>query len=116
MNINIRSHERTLALVQKLIDMAERRDITIGSEEALDEIENAILEYYNDRHYVPSEEEPFEAIYEGIIVKLALSAVVKKGAEGEKSHNEGGISRVYDTAADYPLALTQKIIPLAKGL
>lgn len=116
MDIDIRTHERTLILVQRLIDVAERRDITIGQEEALDEIEDAILEYYNDRHYTPTQKEPFEKIYEGIIVKLALSSVLKKGAEGEKSHNEGGVSRVYDTSSEYPLAITQKIIPLAKGL
>lgn len=116
MEVNFETNQKVLGLVQKLQDKAELRDITVGNEEALDEIQDALLEYYNDRHYEPTESEPFEDIYEGIIVRLALSSILKKGAEGEKGHTEGGVTRTYDTASDYPLSLTQKIIPLAKGL
>lgn len=116
MEVDFGSNSNVLRLVTKLIESAERREISISEEEALDEIRDALLEYYNDRHYTPTEAEPFEEIYAGIIVRLALSSIVKKGAEGEKSHTEGGVIRSYDTASDYPLSLTQKIIPLAKGL
>lgn len=109
-------NEKLNRLVNKLIIKAKSRGFNITQTDAEMEIESALLEYYNDRHYVPTEEKPFEDIYEGIIIQLALSAVSKMGAEGEKYHSEGGVIRTYDSAADYPLALTQKIIPLAKGL
>ena len=116
MEVNFETNSKVLELVEKLKARAEDRDITITDEEAQEEIQDALLEYYNDRHYTPTEAEPFEGIYAGIIIRLALSSIVKKGAEGEKSHTEGGVIRNYDTASDYPLSLTQKIIPLAKGL
>ena len=80
------------------------------------EIENALLEYYNDRHFVPTDEIPFEDIYAGIIVELAVSAIARYGVEGENYHSEGGVIRTYDNTSPYPLALTRKIIPLAKGV
>ena len=116
MEVNFETNSKVLELVDKLKARVEDREITITDEEAQEEIQDALLEYYNDRHYTPTEAEPFEEIYAGIIVRLALSSIVKKGAEGEKSHTEGGVTRSYDTASDYPLSLTQKIIPLAKGL
>jgi hypothetical protein len=88
----------------------------ISSDDAVSEIEMALLEYYNDRHFNPTEEKPYEDIYEGIIIQLALSSIAKYGAEGERAHSEGGVSRTYDNASNYPLKLTQKIIPLAKGV
>lgn len=80
------------------------------------EIGNALLEYYNDRHFTPTEDTPFESIYSGIIIELAVSAIARYGVEGENYHSEGGVIRTYDNASQYPLALTRKIIPLAKGV
>lgn len=80
------------------------------------EIYNALLEYYNDRHYTPTNDKPFEDIYSGIIVQLALYAISKFGAEGENHHSEGGLIRTYENGSDYPASLTKKIIPLAKGV
>jgi len=103
-------------LAEKLKDRLERREIIIEDEELEQELEFALLEYYNDRHFSPTDDEPYEKIYEGIIIQLAVSAIMKKGAEGEKSHSEGGVNRSYDSASDYPAGLTKKIIPLAKGV
>ena len=103
-------------LVNKLILMAKSRDFEINQFDAEIEIENALLEYYNDRHYTPTDTEVYEAKYEGIILQLALSSIAKMGVEGQNYHSEGGVIRTYDTASNYPLALTQKIIPLAKGV
>lgn len=106
-------------LVEKLKTKIEAEDLNIPSakDEILKmEIENALLEYYNDRHFTPTEEMPYEDIYSGLIIKLALSAIAKYGAEGENYHSEGGVIRTYDNAGDYPLALTRKIIPLVKGV
>ena len=65
---------------------------------------------------LPTDDKPFEEIYAGIIIQLAISSISKYGAEGETSHSEGGVSRSYDNASNYPLSLTRKIIPLAKGV
>ena len=103
-------------LTQKLIQKIRLRGLDVTPEEASDEIQNALLEYYNDRHYTPTDEKPYEDVYSGIIIQLAISSISKYGAEGEVSHSEGGVSRSYDNASDYPLSLTRKIIPLAKGV
>lgn len=103
-------------LINRLIIMAKSRDFEINQVDAEIEIENALLEYYNDRHYVPTDDKPYEDIYEGIILQLALSSIAKRGAEGEKYHSEGGVIRTYDSGDYYPSTLTQKIIPLAKGV
>lgn len=103
-------------LINKLLMMAKSRGFEINQQDAEIEIDNALLEYYNDRHYTPTDEQPYELIYEGIIVQLALSSISKMGAEGQNYHSEGGVIRTYDSAANYPLSLTQKIIPLAKGV
>lgn len=110
------NNEKIQKLLEKLQRSLEKREVFIDEEEAMDELNFALLEYYNDRHFSPTEENPFEDIYAGIIVQLAVSSIMKKGAEGETSHNEGGVSRGYDNASDYPLSLTKKIIPLAKGV
>lgn len=110
------SNEKILQLVSKLKTRATARGFLINDEEAQDEIEMALLEYYNDRHFNPTDEKPYEEKYSGIIIQLALSSIAKYGAEGERVHTEGGISRTYDNASNYPLKLTQKIIPLVKGV
>lgn len=114
MDINFETNSKVQDLVTKLMKRAALRELNITRELAQQETENAILEYYNDRHFTPSEEQPFEKLYEGIILQLALSAITKMGAEGETMHTEGGVIRTYNTGADYPLDLTRKIIPLAK--
>lgn len=114
--MDFENNEKIQGLVDKLIAHAKQRGIDLNYDVATDEIQFALLEYYNDRHFNPTDDEPFESIYTGIIIQLALSAIAKYGAEGEKSHGEGGIKRVYDNASSYPLSLTRKIIPLAKGV
>lgn len=106
-------------LVEKLklkIKAEDFNELELTDEVLKMEIYNALLEYYNDRHFSPTDEKPFEGIYGGIIIQLALSAISKYGAEGENYHSEGGIIRTYDNTSPYPLALTRKIIPLAKGV
>jgi len=114
--MDFENNEKIAKLVKKLISKAESKGLSVSNEDAIDEIQNALLEYYNDRHYTPSEDKPYEDIYAGIIIQLAISSISKNGAEGETSHSEGGVSRSYDNASDYPLSLTRKIIPLAKGV
>lgn len=103
-------------LVKKVKKRIEKEDIDISEDEIKDEVMFALLEYYNDRHFNPSEDIIYESIYAGVIVQLAISSIEKRGAEGERTHSEGGVSRSYDNASNYPLSLTRKIIPLAKGV
>lgn len=113
------TNPKVLALVAKLRTRLEAEDLDAFdyTDEVLNmEIQNALLEYYNDRHFTPTEETPFESIYAGIIVELAVAAIARYGVEGENYHSEGGVIRTYDNTSQYPLALTRKIIPLAKGV
>ena len=103
-------------LVEKVRARVENQDLEINEDDLKDEVLFALLEYYNDRHFSPENGEIYESIYEGVIIQLAISSIFKRGAEGEKSHNEGGVNRSYDNASNYPLSLTRKIIPLAKGV
>lgn len=103
-------------LVSKLKRKLEARNISMNDSEIEDEIQFALLEYYNDRHFSPTNEQLYEPIYEGIIIQLAISSIAKEGAEGETSHSEGGVGRGYDNGSNYPLSLTKKIIPLVKGV
>lgn len=113
------NNPKVTALVGKLRKRLEAEDLNQFdySDEILQmEISNALLEYYNDRHFTPTNENPFEDIYAGIIVELAVAAMARYGVEGENYHSEGGVIRTYDNSSQYPLALTRKIIPLAKGV
>lgn len=103
-------------LVNKIMLMAKSRGFEVNQTDVEAETNNALLEYYNDRHYNPTDDMPYEAIYEGIIIQLALSAIAKFGAEGENYHSEGGVIRTYDSGDYYPSSITKKIIPLAKGV
>jgi len=108
--------EKLQRLVNKIMSSAKSRGFDITQNDAEIETNNALLEYYNDRHYEPTDDMPYETIYEGIIIQLALSSIAKMGAEGEKYHSEGGVIRTYDSGDYYPTTLTKKIIPLAKGV
>lgn len=114
--MDFENNEKVQSLIDKLKTRIEAKGLSATEDDAEVEIQNALLEYYNDRHYTPTDDKPYEDIYEGIILQLAISAISKYGAEGESSHSEGGVSRSYDNASDYPLSLTRKIIPLAKGV
>lgn len=117
--MDLDNNEKVTALVTKLRKRLDAEDLSSAdyTDEILKiEISNALLEYYNDRHFTPTDEKPFEDIYAGIIVELAVAALARYGVEGENYHSEGGIIRTYDNSSQYPLALTRKIIPLAKGV
>lgn len=52
--------------------------------------------------------------YEEVQIEIAAYLISKRGAEGEVSHSEGGVSRTYESA-DIPLALRARITPKAGG-
>lgn len=56
--------------------------------------------------------EEFPEKYDVIQVKIASYLLNKRGAEGETSHNENGVSRSYEDG-DIPPSLLREIIPMA---
>lgn len=119
MDFDFDNNTKVQILVEKLKKRLKAEDLDssdFNDEILKTEISNALLEYYNDRHFTPTNDTPFENIYAGLIVELAVAALARYGVEGENYHSEGGIIRTYDNTSQYPLALTRKIIPLAKGV
>ena len=49
--------------------------------------------------------------YLGTQVELAIQSYSKRGAEGESSHNEAGVSRSYSNGGLYSTATVNQIIP-----
>lgn len=64
------------------------------------------------RGYIPTDEQPIEDRYLNLQINMTVEALSKYGAEGEKSHSDNGVSRVYDNASPYSKALLSRIIPL----
>lgn len=58
-----------------------------------------------------SGEEEVPAKYEGVMLEIAQYMLNKRGAEGETSHSENGIQRVYEDG-DIPPTLLRRITPL----
>lgn len=48
-------------------------------------------------------------------LRIAQYLLNKRGAEGETSHTENGISRTY-SSADIPYALLRDVVPYVKGV
>lgn len=78
------------------------------------EIENAIGVINRCRRFTPTEDKPYDLKYKNLIIPMCVYAISKYGAEGELSHSENGISRMYSSSADYPKELLSQITPLIK--
>lgn len=52
--------------------------------------------------------------YDQVQIEIAAYLISKRGAEGEVTHTEGGVTRTYESA-DLPLALRTRITPKAGG-
>jgi hypothetical protein len=101
-------------LLEKLKVKCVARGLEYSDDVLTSELEDAIAVVNERRGYVPSPSSPYEVQYKSLIVKMALYAITKIGAEGETAHSENGISRVYATAGDYPEDLLNEIIPRIK--
>lgn len=62
----------------------------------------------------PVSERPEEmpSQYDALQLEIAAYKLNKRGAEGETSHSENGVSRSYENA-DIPRALLRRIVPYA---
>lgn len=56
--------------------------------------------------------EEIPAKYESTLIDIAVYLLNKRGAEGEKTHSENGIQRVYEDG-DIPPTLIRRITPSA---
>lgn len=60
---------------------------------------------YDDMEEVPPK-------YDSVHIEIAVYMLNKRGAEGEVSHSENGVSRTYE-GADVPPSLLRRITPMA---
>ncbi len=94
----------------------ERLKTQIGDDSVADEL---LLTYLEDaKGIILNKRHPFgypegtevEPKYETVQVKMALELFSKRGAEGEVSHSENGISRGYESASISP-SLLNMVVP-----
>lgn len=78
------------------------------------EMKRAVGEINRCRRFTPTEARPYDKKYEDLIVPMVIFSLSKVGIEGETSHSENGIQRIYAGDADYPQDLINKIVPLVK--
>ena len=78
------------------------------------EINRAIGEINRCRCFKPTQNNPYDVRYKDMIVPLCVYALSKIGIEGEVSHSENGVQRIYTGDNDYPVEMLKKIVPLAK--
>ena len=87
---------------------------TFSDEYLMFEIDQAIAAINRCRRFTPKDDKKYDPKYEYLIIPMCVSSLSKIGAEGQTSHSENGVLRNYDSGGDYPKALIQQIIPLAK--
>ena len=99
----------------------ERLKTQIGDESVADEL---LLTYLEDaKGIILNKRYPFgypegtevEPKYETVQVKMALELFSKRGAEGEVSHSENGISRGYESAS-ISSSLLNMVVPKVGGI
>lgn len=80
--------------------------------------DDVLLTYLNlAKEIVVSKAYPFRdkievpAKYDGVHVEIAAYMINKRGAEGEISHSENGVSRTYEDG-DIPPTLLRRIVPV----
>ena len=84
--------------------------------------DDVLLTYLNlAKEIVVSKAYPFgdkievPAKYDGVHVEIAAYMINKRGAEGEVSHSENGVSRTYEDG-DIPPTLLRRIVPVVGEL
>ena len=100
-------------LVEKLRVKCEARGLSFDNTTYQDEIETAISAVNERRGFTPTSDILYEPKYSNLIVKMALYSLTKMGAEGETTHKENGIDRVYSNSGDYG-DLLNEVVPLVK--
>ena len=89
-------------------------------EHLTDEVDKDVLSTYLSlaesiiiaKAYPYEKEAELPAKYDSIHVEIAAYMINKRGAEGEVSHSENGVSRTYEDG-DIPPSLLRRITPVA---
>lgn len=103
------------ALIATLKSVLKVRDFGTFDDVYLDyEINQAIAEINRCRRFTPTKDKQYDEKYEYLIIPMCVASISKIGAEGQTSHSENGVQRVYGSSMDYPKELVQQIIPLIK--
>lgn len=109
--------EESEALLDKLKRKLKIRGFNVedfSNEDLYDEIEAAIEAVNDRRHFIPTDTKLFEDKYKEIVVRLCICSIAKMGAEGQISHSENGISRIYSGASEMPNDILGEIVPLGR--
>ena len=105
----------TAVLKTELIAQLKFRNIEVPNEAVINsEMKRAIGEINRCRRFIPTDSKPYDKKYEDMIVPLCMFSLARVGIEGETSHSENGIQRIYAGDSDYPQDLLSKVVPLAK--
>lgn len=101
--------------INELKATLEYREIEVPADLVLKtEIDKAIGEINRCRRFKPTEEKRYDIKYKDMIVPMCMFALSKVGVEGENSHSENGVQRIYVSDGEYPKELMSRIIPLIK--
>lgn len=102
-------------IIAKIKAQLKYREIEIPEDIILQcEIDRAIAEINRCRRFNPTESKPYDKKYEDLIPTLVIYSLARVGIEGETSHSENGVQRIYAGDSEYPQDVLSKIIPLAK--
>lgn len=102
-------------IVSKLSGILTDKGFKVPGRATLElEVENAIGTINRCRRFVPSEGKPYDIKYKNLIIPMCVYSISKYGAEGETSHTENGIARMYSSGNDYPKEILSQIVPLIK--
>lgn len=83
-----------------------------GQEALLAHLATKAADYINGvRGFTPTDTNPVEAQFESVAVDMVVYSFAKRGAEGQISHSENGVMRMYEGASAYPASLTAQITP-----
>lgn len=91
----------------------QRLKLVLGSPSNEDELLQYYLDVAKDIICDIRHTDEVEPKYKNIQIEIAVELYNKRGAEGQTSHNENGISRSYENASVSD-SLLSKIIPFVK--
>lgn len=97
---------KKIAMVSAMAEEPNKEIVSAYLEIAGDKIRKLAYPYNDDITEMPQK-------YEYIQVEAAVYMLNKRGAEGQTSHSENGISRGYESA-DLPESLIRQIVPVCK--
>lgn len=98
--------ETKIALVKAMTDETDADTISAFLSLAGDAVYHAACPYGN------ADKEEVLSNYGGVQCRAAAYYLNKRGADGERTHNENGINRGYENA-DLPDSLLREITPIA---